>query len=1128
MRDTLIDQEARTRALTDASSTLLVEAGAGTGKTAIMAGRLVKLLADGIEPDNIAAITFTELAAGELQQRVACFIGRAIAGDMPVQIASAFPGGPGAGQIAALKAAYQKLDRLTCTTIHGWCKQMIGPYPVETGMDPGAKMIDPANADLIFQDLKEGWLRAHLSGAAADDGESAGDDLLAQMLLADPDHALRKIDEAAQQLRGNRTAWAPAIELTRADLSELEAAIGAFVDLARRAGEPSVDAIAEEFGRLRDSLVQAVNSGPDAAGLLACAEPMRISRMLQGKTALKKWNKKGVYVQAASARGASKAEAERLNDEAQDAYDRVSDTLHLFIEKAAHLLNHCFMQAMQTLVVRYQAYKRDAALMDFDDLLFGARDLLRDHPDIRDALGRRYRIVLVDEFQDTDPIQAEILWRLCETQPQQPADRPWTERRPEPGRLFLVGDPKQAIYRFRGADVGSYLAARGALADGAGEQISIRANFRSQQGLITWVNETFDPALSTNDQPGFEALSWTKADDGGEPRVRALDIPVEASNPDTGPNVDDMRRAEAAAVADLCRRLVDSYTVLDADPPGGEHTCRPGDIALIAPAGTSLWIYESALENAGLPIATQAGKGAFRRQEILDLIAVTRVLADTRDTLALGALLRGPLVGATEEHLLDCVAALPRDPDRPDRIPVLNLNADPDGLPNETIKHVLHGLRGLRKRSAYVTPFELLAEAVEELRVRPILEQRHPRSAERALSNVDLFLELARPYAVRGLKAFASDMRKKWEASSSQAEGRPDAQEQAVQVITMHSAKGLEWPVVIPVNAMGKPMGQNGPQLRREDNTLHLHLTKTGPRTEAHAAAKAQNEAEIAAERARLWYVTCTRAKQLLVLPRLDAPLADDAWINTVDLGLADMQALDSGLWSDELHSRETAERNEQDAATFAAEAERVAGAQPVIRRRTPSRHETEEGAETAAAQVFAESDGPVIGRAETIAGSPTRGLVIHKLLEEVLTGELDEADLETRARVLLSELGLESAETPSDGPSSREMAQAVAQTLALEGIVDRRNRLIPEAPVMASTATADGEEIVSGLADAVLVDANGASEAVIDWKSDVAAEPAQRAKYREQMRCYLEALSCERGLLVYVTDGMIEQVTRA
>mgnify|MGYP006424845503 CR=1 FL=1 len=1123
--DQLTDQKARTRALTDAGSTLLVEAGAGTGKTAIMAGRVVKLLADGVVPDNIAAITFTELAAGELQQRVSRFIDRVLAGDTPVQITAAFQDGPSQDQLDNLRNARNALDRLTCTTIHGFCKQMIGPYPVETGMDPGAKMIDPANAELIFEDIKERWLRDRLAGLGEGDGQDAGDDLLVQMLLADPAHALAKVDEAARELRGNRTAGAESASLSRDDLRTFEEAVGEFVELAGQAGEPDCDAIAAEFGALRDRLVAALENGPDAADLLTCAEPMRISRMRQGETGFRKWNKKSVFVKAAQARGRSKAEAERLNDAAQAAHDRVHDTLQAFLEKAARLLNQRFLAEMRTLLDRYAAYKTDAALMDFDDLLIGARDLLRDHPDVRDALARRYRVILVDEFQDTDPVQADILWRLCEAEPRQAADGHWTQRHPEPGRLFLVGDPKQAIYRFRGADVGSYLAAREALGEGAGEQLSIRANFRSQQGLIEWVNQTFAPALSTPDQPGFEDLAWTKADDGADPRVRALDIEVEASEPDKGPKVDDMRRAEAAAVADLCKRLVDTYVVLDDDAPGGERTCRPGDIALIAPAGTSLWIYESALESAGLPIATQAGKGAFRRQEVLDLIAVTRTLADSRDTLALGALLRGPLVGLTEQQLLDCTAALPRDPERPDRIPTLNLNVDPDVLPEPVARQTLHVLRGLRKRAPYVTPFELLAEAVEELRVRPILEQRHPRSAERALSNVDLYLELARPYAVRGLKAFASDMRKKWEASTSQAEGRPDAQEQAVQVITMHSAKGLEWPIVVPINAMGTPQGQSGPQLRRDDNTLHLHLTKTGPRTAAHESAKEQNETAIAAERARLWYVTCTRAKQLLVLPRLDAPVDDAAWINTVDLGLDAIEGLDATQWPAELDERQEVGRNAQDAATFTAEAENVSQAHRQIHRKTPSRHEGDPGEPAETVGVFSEGDAPAVAATPVLVGSATRGLVLHKLLEEVLTGELAESEMQPRADELLRELGVEPAGDPSQGPCGTELARTAARALGLEEVAALREKLIPEATVFASTALDTGEEIVSGLADAVAVDTAGTIEAVVDWKSDVAAEPRQRSHYREQMQTYLQALGCDVGLLVYATDGTVERV---
>jgi exodeoxyribonuclease-5 len=324
---------------------------------------------------------------------------------------------------------------------------------------------------------------------------------------------------------------------------------------------------------------------------------------------------------------------------------------------------------------------------------------------------------------------------------------------------------------------------------------------------------------------------------------------------------------------------------------------------------------------------------------------------------------------------------------------------------------------------------------------------------------------------------------------------------------------------------MGTPQSQSGPQLRRDDNTLHLHLTKTGPRTEAHKAAKEQNEADVAAERTRLWYVTCTRAKQLLLLPRLDAPLDDAAWINMIDLGLDAIEGVDVTEWPAEVVERSPGGRNGQDAATFAAEAGRVFQAHRQIYRRTPSRHEADAADPADVVPVFSEEGAPAVTPTPNLVGSPARGLVLHKLLEEVLTGELDDAGMGSRADVLLRELGIESADDPSQGPCGAEIAQTAERVLALDDIAAIRDKLIPEAPVFSSTMGDQGEEIVSGLADAVAVDQTGAIEAVVDWKSDVAAEPKQRAQYREQMRSYLDALGCKAGLLVYATDGTVEHV---
>ena len=244
------------------------------------------------------------------------------------------------------------------------------------------------------------------------------------------------------------------------------------------------------------------------------------------------------------------------------------------------------------------------------------------------------------------------------------------------------------------------------------------------------------------------------------------------------------------------------------DPKTGEQRlCRAGDIALLAPTGSELWRYEEALEQRDIPVATQAGKGLYRRQEIQDLIAITRVLADQRDRLALGALLRGPLVGLTEEELLDIVWALPRDDDTPAKLPRFDLGVAPEAIAHPLARDILEKLQALRRRVNAITPHALLSQAIDVLRVRPILLQRHGGRAGRALANVDLFLGFSRAYAVRGLRAFAEAMMAAWSDEARAVEGRPDAQEEAVALYTMHAAKGLEWPIVVPINTITRVMG---------------------------------------------------------------------------------------------------------------------------------------------------------------------------------------------------------------------------------------------------------------------------------------------------------------------------------
>ena len=290
--------------------------------------------------------------------------------------------------------------------------------------------------------------------------------------------------------------------------------------------------------------------------------------------------------------------------------------------------------------------------------------------------------------------------------------------------------------------------------------------------------------------PGFTALDPFHADRGEALCVAALDVAVADENGKA--TAEQQRDAEAEAVAEMCARLIGSEMILDRRS-GASRVCRPGDIALLAPTGSDLWRYEEALERHGIPVATQAGKGLFRRQEIQDLIALTRVLADRRDTLALGALLRGPLVGLTEEELLDIIWALPRS------------EGYPKGCPDSILASIQR-YRAPARRDDYreaagalppansTTPHDLtvaggrrVARSALPARTAPWPGRARARQC-RSLSQSDDRLR------VRGLRAFAEAMTAAWTDEARAVEGRPDAQEEAVALYTMHAAKGLEWP----------------------------------------------------------------------------------------------------------------------------------------------------------------------------------------------------------------------------------------------------------------------------------------------------------------------------------------------
>lgn len=1098
---TFADGPARLRILTDLGATLLVEAAAGTGKTALMAGRLTMLLARGAEPGTIAAITFTELAASALSVRVHRYVEELVAGRVPQPMLRALPDGLNADQRRALSAAASKLDELTTATIHAFCQTIISSYAVEADIDPGARILDAVQAAAAFDSVFEQWLKRRLNAP-----ERPGDPI-ATLSRDDPRRIVETLQELARfrlRYRGARTL--PADLSGRPDIDLVDAVADFRRWISSQPAEPKTLALVGELETLASFYAGTFDPPPDFATLWRLAHPLQLGCMRRHSFDLIAPRRKSAWE-----RVAGKERGARLNEEAAECFERVDRCYRILLGRVATALVAQLSAELDEMLDHYAAFKRAAAVLDFDDLLEKARALVRQHDDVRRALGQRYRHIFVDEFQDTDPIQTDILFRIAA---EDRAER-WQDSTLRAGALFMVGDPKQAIYRFRGADIGSYAQARAAIERHWPDNIvQITANFRSRPDILAHINRCFARPLSGDGQPGYVPLAPT-LDGPNQDLPCAARITVDVP-PDS--RAAQIRDAEAEAVADLCTHLIGNLRVRDED--GAIVPLTAGGIALLAPTGTELWRYERALEQRGLPIASQAGKSLFRRQEVQDMLALARVLADAGDTLAFGALMRGPLVGLTEEDLLDITAALPPNPDRVDVPRRFSVLTDLDRVTHPLARRTLAVLQDLRRRARATTPALLLAEAAERLAIRPTLAAREGDRSARAAANVEAFLERARPYGARGLKKFVRDLAREWRDGTPHNEGRVDAEGDAIEIITIHSAKGLEWPVVIPINT-GTLLRSREPFVYRAvDETLHWLIGDVVP-PELFRALESEDDS-LARERERLWYVACTRARDLLIIPEL--PQAEQrSWARIVDLAHRDLPQLDISRLTVVALTRDTEVPNGQTQEVFEKERADIAAASTPLHWLRPSEHDPDR---MPVGEAIAIELGDTPERELPVGAGRVRGLLLHKLMEEVLTGEVpeDAAAFVARTRVLMSELVIDT-EDGAQLPDPDEITATAVRTLALPEIAGLRRNLIPELPIYAMLGEHLKTTALAGRIDAIALE-GGQPSVVIDWKSDVVPTEQDVQEHIRQLSDYLDATGAARGALVYMTSGAIRWIS--
>lgn len=821
------DSRNRMRAASCLGDSFLVEAGAGTGKTALIMDRLRNIIcASGAPMESIAAITFTEKAAAELKSRLRTNL-------------EEWEAAAEGREKERAGAALRSIDRAAVCTIHSFCSTLIRERPVEAGVDPGFAVADAAEAEGLRDIAWDAWLE--------------------ERMVAD-NRMLRPVFEAGastQVIRGLADSllkhwhllhWSPAavdLPSPRSLIAEVERELAAFEDIAGQNVKKKEDKLLAEANKVRSFLELAERRIEAASG-----EAERFWGALAPAMA-------GLNIRTKRRGSAANWTSKESLGRARELLSGIDDFLKDNAGAYSHNAVVYLIEELKIFVNIYQKVKRERGVLDFDDLLIVARDMLKDSWEVRRYYKNRFKAILIDEFQDTDPLQAEVAFLLAERP--DGAGEAWDEVDLERGKLFIVGDPKQSIYRFRGADIEIYEKSKRIL-EGSGEVLPIYVNFRSTPGIIDPVNLTFEhvmrPPEEGDYQPDYIPLSPFR--ESGSPGLEILRAGTEFADL---PPADDRRAYEASAVAWSIREAVDKkrWTVYD-KAAGADRPATYGDIALLFRATTGLSFYEEALRSWEVPYRVAGGKAYYARAEVRELTSVLTAVERPHDGVAVFGALRSVFFGLSDEKIfLHWSRAGGLDYTR----------VDAQGSVGRAFA-VLRELRELRNSVRLVTFMELLFErtgALPSLFMRPQGEQRVANLMK--MSAMASRLEESGPITFKRFVRWVSDrgVREVDEGESPVRETGDDF----VTVLTIHKAKGLEFPVVYLPGLWSTDRKDVGPVvLNRGAENLQVCLSKTlGLSTLDWEAASKREGAVLEAEKIRLLYVAMTRARDRLVLPCL-------------------------------------------------------------------------------------------------------------------------------------------------------------------------------------------------------------------------------------------------------------------
>ncbi|HKQ61212.1 MAG TPA: UvrD-helicase domain-containing protein [Candidatus Polarisedimenticolaceae bacterium] len=1072
------DAQARRRGATDFDTNLLVEAGAGTGKTSLLVERVLNALGSQVcLMGGIAAITFTEKAAGEMRRRLALELERlrAIArAELPVDDASeagrAFAHlrrqDHAAEQIAARAlAALEQLDQATVTTLHQLCSQLLRDHPQQAGVDPGFVIDEGKHDESLGHEAWEAYLAAELGPAGA------RPDVWARLLA--------KVDlESLGALARSATGFDVPLEcldpghgreavarLLDAEARSLSRTLAAFVE--RAVGmSPATTAWFEAARRALAALEQ--------AGLPGLRRHLEQDPPLRTRLESKDAPKANTLLS-----GVSAAELERT---AKETFDFLR-TLHLADDDTVAGL----LDLVRPFVEQFREQFLRRGFVGFDGLLVLARNLLVRHRDVRRRLQQRYRQLLVDEFQDTDPLMYEIVLLLAQHEDDPAADA--YAARLAPGRLFVVGDAKQSIYRFRRADYAAYRRAVERILTEGGERLLLTANHRSTHDVLDPVNRIFHPPLweASPYQPPYEPVAAARGAAADRPGVELWSVEL----PD-GTRAGDRREAEGRLIAAEIERLV------------AEQECCYDEIAILFRAFAPIAHYLRPLRERGIPFVVDGGKEFLDRPEVAQLMALLRTLSQPADEVALLAYLRSP-AGAVPDTALAAFAASGGRWDW--RQPAAPAHAQ--------IAACFAFLRELARKIRRLPADAAIRAVLRESNLGPF--------------GAAAFEGAQRVANLRKLSTAAAELAGDGKLSLEQVEealrdGRridlvtdaplADDAAEAVRITSIHRMKGLEsrW-LFVPDLAREDMVGPGRAPLRLsydDAGTPLLALKAGGLHSSSWAWFARDHQRHDAAEEVRVLYVALTRARDRAILVAGPPPARGSArglealraWGYDAAAPPADGETLADGRV---LHRCRRAPPRPR-----ASERQQPVDERAAVARYAAVRERLSETARPTFVSPSGLDDEPVGTGAGSRDLGKASGIAIHRLLQQWTRAPL--ADPSRRLAELCAELAPQLAVERAE--LEREAGEILAAFLGSE-LSDWLSKIRPLDRELPLLLRRDDGSILRGTLDLLYQDPRGGL-VVADYKTDRDADDeALRRRYGAQLAAYAAAVQEANGLLL-------------